>query len=64
MTGTDPVWGVTRGQRWDEPDEGWDHYEQLLQFHRDWLQQLPPEVEEKIRLTNARLFLLSAPAVE
>ena len=24
MTGTDPVWGVTRGQRWDEPDEGWE----------------------------------------
>ena len=57
MTGTDPVWGVTRGQRWDEPDEGWDHYDQLLQFHRDWLKQLPAAVELKVRLTNAQLFL-------
>jgi predicted TIM-barrel fold metal-dependent hydrolase len=60
MTGTDPVWGVTRGQRWDEPDEGWDHYDELLQFHRDWLRQLPPEVERKIRLDNARAFLTGA----
>lgn len=57
MTGTDPVWGVTRGQRWEQADEGWDHYDQLLEFHRHWLQQLPVEVEEKIRLTNARKFL-------
>lgn len=61
MTGTDPVWSVTRGQRWDEPDEGWDHYDQLLQFHRDWLQQLPPTVEEKIRLSNAKIFLTRQP---
>ena len=57
MTGTDPVWGVTRGQRWDQADEGWDHYDQLIEFHREWLQQLPPEVEEKIRVSNALLFL-------
>ena len=57
MTGTDPVWGVTRGQRWDQADEGWDHYDQLIGFHREWLQQLPPEVEEKIRITNAKLLL-------
>lgn len=57
MTGTDPVWGVTRGQRWDQADEGWDHYDQLLEFHRQWLKQLPPEVEVKIRLTNAKIFL-------
>jgi len=59
MTGTDPVWSVTRGQSWDQADEGWDHYDQLLDFHRHWLQQLPPEVEVKIRLTNAKLFLTS-----
>ena len=56
MTGTDPVWSVTRGQRWDAADEGWDHYDKLLQFHRDWLQQLPAQVERKIRLDNARKF--------
>ena len=57
MTGTDPVWNVTKGQSWAQADEGWDHYDQLLQFHRDWLQQLPAEIEQKIRLTNAQLFL-------
>ena len=57
MTGTDPVWGVTRGQRWEQADEGWDHYAPLLEFHRDWLRQLPQEVEAKIRLTNAKSLL-------
>ncbi|WP_455206571.1 amidohydrolase family protein [Kaarinaea lacus] len=56
MTGTDPVWSVTRTQRWDEPDDGWDHLHELIQFHRQWLVELPPEVEEKIRLTNALAF--------
>ena len=57
MTGTDPVWNVTHGQRWAQADEGWDHYNQLLEFHRKWLKQLPPEVENKIRLTNATELL-------
>lgn len=57
MTGTDPVWNVTNYQRWAQADEGWDHFEQLLEFHRTWLKQLPPEVEVKVRLTNAKLFL-------
>ncbi len=56
-TGTDPVWRVTRTQSWDEPDEGWDHFETLLAYHRKWLNTLPPEVETKVRLTNARRFL-------
>lgn len=56
MTGTDPVWRVTRGQSWDQADEGWDYYDQLIEFHRSWLKQLPVEVEEKIRLSNAMLF--------
>jgi len=58
MTGTDPVWTVRFGQTWDRADEGWSHYKQLLDFHRQWLKQLPPEVEEKIRVTNAKRFLL------
>ena len=57
MTGTDPVWNVRYGQTWAQADEGWTHYEQLLEFHRQWLKQLPPEVEAKIRLHNARRFL-------
>ncbi len=58
MTGTDPVWNVRYGQTWAQADEGWDHYEQLLEFHRQWLKQLPTDVEAKIRLHNAQAFLL------
>lgn len=58
MTGTDPVWNVRYGQTWAQADEGWSHYRQLLEFHRQWLTQLPPDVESKIRLYNARRFLL------
>jgi len=56
MTGTDPVWNAHQSYRWYESDEGWDHYDQLIQFHRNWMQQLPPDVEEKVRLTNALHF--------
>lgn len=56
MTGTDPVWRVTRGQSWAQADEGWDYYDQLIEFHRSWLKQLPGDVEEKIRLSNALSF--------
>ena len=56
MTGTDPVWSVTRTQRWDEDDEGWQHYGQLINFHRNWMKQLPDNVERKVRLTNAQSF--------
>lgn len=57
LTGTDPVWSVRKGQRWEAADDGWDHFEELLAFHRNWLAQLPPDVEEKIRMTNAKRFL-------
>ena len=57
MTGTDPVWNVTRGQRWAQADDGWDYYDQLVEFHRNWLKQLPNDVEVKIRLSNAMLLL-------
>lgn len=60
MTGSDPVWNVTRTQRWDEADAGWDHLSQLINFHRHWLRQLPAEVERKVRLTNARKFFRAA----
>lgn len=61
MTGSDPVWGVTKTQRWDEPDEGWDYLPQLIAFHRQWLSTLPAEVEKKIRLTNAIKFFRVEP---
>ncbi len=56
MTGTDPVWNAHQTYRWYEADEGWSHYQQLNNFHRQWLQQLDPELEKKIRLENALSF--------
>lgn len=54
VTGTDPVWKVTRTQTWDQPDDGWDYFEQLLEYHRYWLKDLPAEVERMVRLDNGR----------
>ena len=54
MTGTDPVWKVTRTQTWDQADEGWDHFERLIAYHRQWLEQLPQPVRQKIQIDNAR----------
>jgi hypothetical protein len=57
VTGTDPVWRVTRTQSWDEADDGWDHFEKLIAFHRHWISGLPPDVGSLLRLENARRFL-------
>jgi predicted TIM-barrel fold metal-dependent hydrolase len=54
LVGTDPVWKVTRTQTWDQPDDGWDHFEQLLAYHRHWIAALPPAVQRRIALDNAR----------
>jgi len=54
MIGTDPVWKVTRTQTWDQADEGWDYFEQLLAFHRRWVDELPESVQRKLYLDNAR----------
>ncbi|UCE90016.1 MAG: amidohydrolase family protein [Pseudomonadota bacterium] len=56
MTGSDPVWGAHQSDRWYEADEGWDHLGELISFHRAWMKQLPPAVEKKVRLTNAKEF--------
>jgi len=57
VTGTDPVWRVTRTQSWDLADEGWSHYTKLLAYHQNWIGGLPDSVAQKVRLENAkRLF--------
>jgi len=56
MTGTDPVWNAHQTYRWYEADEGWSHYQQLNYFHRQWMLQLDPGLEKKIRLDNALKF--------
>jgi hypothetical protein len=62
MVGTDPVWNAHQRDRWYEADEGWLHYDKFINFHRNWLGQLPKQVEEKIRLTNALEFFSKKPA--
>lgn len=54
ITGTDPVWKVTRTQTWDQADDGWDYYERLIAYHRKWLAALPPSVQIKVTFENAR----------
>ena len=56
MTGADALWPVEQLHPWDEPDSGWQKLDQFVAFHRGWLDRLPPEVAEKIRLTNALRF--------
>jgi predicted TIM-barrel fold metal-dependent hydrolase len=56
MVGTDPVWKVTRTQTWDQADDGWDYFEQLLAYHRHWIGDLPGPVAQAVRLDNARRF--------
>ncbi len=54
VTGTDPVWKVTRTQTWDQPDDGWDYFERLIAYHRTWIADLPVPVQRRISLDNAR----------
>ena len=54
LVGTDPVWKVTRTQTWEQADDGWDYFEQLLAYHRHWIAALPPAVQRKLTLDNAR----------
>ena len=57
ITGTDPVWNAHQIYKWYEADEGWLHYEKFITYHRQWFNQLPPDIAAAIRLHNAqRLF--------
>ena len=56
MVGSDPVWNAHQINRWYEADEGWLHYDKFIQFHHNWLVELPADVAEKIRLNNAKKF--------
>ncbi len=56
IIGTDPVWRVTRTQAWDQSDDGWDYYEQILDWFDLWLADLPDDIQARLRLENARVF--------
>lgn len=57
ITGTDPVWKVTRWSTWDTDDEGWTHYQKLYEFHWSWLDDLPADVRKKIAWENTLTIL-------
>ena len=59
MVGSDPVWPVDRGISWDEPDSGWQHLDRFINFHRQWLSFLPPDVSRKIIWTNAENWFVT-----
>lgn len=61
MVGSDPVWPVEQLDSWDQADSGWQQYRRFIDFHRNWLAQLPPGIAEKIRFDNAR-SLFAAPS--
>jgi hypothetical protein len=57
ITGTDPVWKVTRWSTWDTGDEGWQYYKQLYDYHWTWLNDLPEDVRHKVAWLNTRQLL-------
>jgi len=57
ITGTDPVWKVTRWSTWDTGDEGWTHYQKLYDYHWTWLNDLPDDVRKKIAWENTQTLL-------
>ena len=56
MIGSDPVWPIENLHSWDQPDTGWERLGEYLDFHRRWLERLPPALERRLRLDNARDF--------
>jgi hypothetical protein len=56
MVGSDTVWPVDRLNPWDEPDTGWQELHRFIDFHRGWLDDLPPAAAERIGIRNAREF--------
>lgn len=57
ITGTDPVWKVTRWSTWDTDDEGWTHYQKLYDYHWSWMNDLPENVRRKIAWENTQTLL-------
>ncbi|MFP4131043.1 amidohydrolase family protein [Thiohalospira sp.] len=56
MTGTDPVANAHETYRWHEANRGWAMYDDIMAFHRGWLDQLPADLARRVRLTNAHEF--------
>lgn len=58
MVGSDPVWPVEQLDSWEHADTGWDEYGRFIGFHRNWIEQLPQNLADNLRLRNAQRFFL------
>ncbi|MEW8506666.1 MAG: amidohydrolase family protein [Candidatus Thiodiazotropha sp.] len=61
MIGSDPVWPVERLNPWDEADTGWQELSRFLDFHRQWLKQMPADVARRVRYENAYEYFRKQP---
>jgi Amidohydrolase len=59
MIGSDPYWPVEKELALEEPDSGWLHIKDYLDFHRKWLANLPTPLRKQIRIDNAHKFFMS-----
>ncbi|MBE9515442.1 MAG: amidohydrolase family protein [Proteobacteria bacterium] len=56
MIGSDPFWPVEKEMAMEEPDTGWLHVNDYLDFHRHWLKELPDQTRRKLEIENAQAF--------
>lgn len=61
MIGSDPFWPVEKESAMEEPDTGWQHVREYLNFHRRWLKSLPKSLRRKLRIDNAMAFFRVKP---
>lgn len=59
MIGSDPYWPVEKELALEEPDSGWLHVKDYLDFHRKWLADLPAPLRKQIQIENAHKFFMS-----
>lgn len=60
MIGSDPFWPVEKEMALEEPDTGWLHVNDYLNFHRKWLNDLTPGLKKNLETENARRFFGSS----
>jgi hypothetical protein len=61
MVGSDPVWPVEQLDGWAQADTGWQEYGRFIAFHRRWIDRLPAELADNIRIGNALRFFRRRP---
>ena len=60
MIGSDPFWPVEKEMAMEEPDSGWLHVKDYLNFHKKWLAVFPDKIKRKLEYENAVNFFGSS----